>query len=186
MTDSEQHPDSGSGLWRPIVRIIVPVVFAGAMFHLFTDVVRFGTVVSNSMAPSLQIGDYYVLRVDAYRADRRPERGEVVVFRHSDGDNHAKRVVAVEQDTIAILGGRVFLNGSWLEEPYVRQDTMTREVLPMMPIPDNSVFVLGDNRNESEDSRDYGPISNDDVLGRVTKIVWPRNRARSLTPAAHE
>lgn len=186
MAASEQNQNSGNRIWRSVVRVIAPVVFALALYHLFTNVVRFGTVVSNSMAPTLQIGDYYILRVDAYNADRRPERGDVVVFRHLDGASHAKRIIAVEQDNIAILGGRVFLNDSWLDEPYLRQDTLTREIHPPIRVPDNSVFLLGDNRNESEDSRDYGPVSKDDIMGKVTKVVWPPDRAESLGPAQYE
>ena len=184
---ASKHPDQRQlSPLRIVAWIVLPVLLAWSLYYLFTEIGRFGTVVGVSMAPTLQVGDYYVLRMDAYNNDRRPERGDVIVYELPDDANYAKRIVAIENDMIAILGGRVFLNGAWLNEPYIMEDTLTREVSTVTVVPENAVFVLGDNRNHSEDSRDYGPVSIDDVVGRVTKIVWPRSRARSLRPVIYE
>ncbi len=168
------------------VRILIPVLFALLLYHLFTNVVRLGTVVSGSMSPTLEVGDWYVLRVDAYNDGSGPERGDIVVYRLSDGHAYAKRVLAVENDRIAVVGGRVNLNGSWLEEPYVPQDALFDGSATVAVVPEDGVFLLGDNRSGSEDSRDYGPVSVDDVLGKVTRILLPRDRARPVHPVAYD
>lgn len=186
MSGSSNTSSGKSGLWRSVVRVTIPVVFAAALFYIFTEVARFGTVVSESMSPTLMEGDLYILRVDAYRGDRSPQRGEVVVFIAPDDFHYAKRIIAVENDRVGTLGGRVFLNGAWLEEPYVQQDEILMEATPIIVVPQGGLFLLGDNRNQSEDSRDYGPVSTDRVMGEVRKIVWPIGRQQVLRPAEYE
>ena len=164
---------------RLAVRVIAPIVFAGALWFLFTHVVRFGVIESGSMAPTLQHHDYYVIRLDAYEADRLPERGDIVVFERPGDGVFIKRVIGVGGDTLGIARGRVWLNGSWLKEPYLKESPITE--LPIAAeIPEGYVFVLGDNRNVSEDSRDFGPIPLANVVGQVTKIVWPLARAHQF------
>lgn len=184
MPRDRHRPGGGGRLARIAARVIIPVLFSGLLWHLFTHVARFGTVVSESMAPTLEIGDYYVLRVDAYRNGRSPERGDIVVFERPAEGAFVKRVVGIGGDTIAFASGRVWLNGAWLSEPY-----LTEEPVPEMPlatrVPEGHVFVLGDNRNHSEDSRDYGPVPVDSVKGNVTKILWPLSRARGFSPVEY-
>ena len=166
---------------RLAVRVIIPIVFAGALWFLFTHVVRFGAIESGSMAPTLQLHDYYVIRLDAYQAGRKPERGDIVVFERPGDGVFVKRVIGVGGDILGIARGSVWLNGSWLKEPYLKERPITE--LPLAAeIPEGYVFVLGDNRNISEDSRDFGPVPMADVVGQVTKIVWPLTRAHEFTP----
>ncbi len=166
---------------RLAVRVIAPIVFAGALWFLFTHVVRFGVIESGSMNPTLQLRDYYVIRLDAYEAGRKPERGDIVVFERPGDDIFVKRVIGVGGDVLGIARGSVWLNGSWLKEPYLKERPLTE--LPLATeIPEGHVFVLGDNRNTSEDSRDFGPVPVANVVGQVTKIVWPLTRAHEFTP----
>ena len=166
---------------RVAVRVVIPVVFAVGLWFLFTHVVRFGKIVSGSMAPTLQTGDYYVLRLDAYKEGRKPERGDIVVFDRPGEGTFIKRVIGVGGDTLGIARGSVWLNGSWLEEPYLKERPVT-EAPFATAVPEGHVFVLGDNRNKSEDSRDYGPVPVANILGQVTKVVWPLARAREFSP----
>jgi signal peptidase I len=184
MSQDNQSDNSRGRLWRVILRIVIPVLFALGLWHIFTNMARFGTVVSESMNPTLQVGDYYVLRVDAYN-DRVPQRGDVVVFDRPGEGTFIKRIIGIGGDRIGIGRGRVWLNGAWLKEPYLKENPVTE--LPMATVvPDGHLFVLGDNRNKSEDSRDYGPIPAGNVMGKVTKILWPLDRAHGFGPVEYE
>jgi signal peptidase I len=170
---------------RVATRVLIPVAFAGLLWFLLTDVLRFGTVVSDSMSPTLEIGDYYILRLDTYANGQEPRRGDVVVFYGPDSEAYVKRVIGVENDLIGIAGGRVWLNQKWLVEPYLKEQPVT-EIPLAVRIPEDHLFVLGDNRNQSEDSRDYGPIPVEVVLGRVTDTVWPPSRISRFPRVLYE
>ncbi len=182
--DTDTHTGSAR-FGRIALRVVIPVIFAGALWHLFTNVARFGTVVSESMNPTLRVGDYYVLRLDAYEDGRTPQQGDIVVFDRPGEGTFIKRVIGHSGDIIGIAHGRVWINNAWLDEPYLKEQPVTE--LPLATrVPDGHVFVLGDNRNRSEDSRDYGPIPVENVLGKVTKIMWPLGRAREFSPIQYE
>jgi signal peptidase I len=163
---------------RITVRVALPVVFALGLWYVFTNVVRFGYVFSASMEPTCAEGDWYILRLDAYR-DHGPERGDIIVFADAEGELCLKRVIAVGGDEIAIINGTVWLNGRALDEPYLKERTQPERPI-MGKVGDGQLCVLGDNRNFSADSRDTGFVAAEEVMGRVTRIVWPRERAHSL------
>lgn len=182
--DNRPHT-SRSRAVRVAIRVVVPVVFAAALWHLFTHVARFGTVVSESMAPTLVVGDYYVLRVDAYENGRSVQRGDIIVFDRPGHGTFVKRAIGIGGDRIGIGRGSVWLNGSWLKEPYLKEEPVTERPMATA-VPDGHLFVLGDNRNKSEDSRDYGPIPVENVMGRVTRILWPLHRIRDFRPVEYQ
>ncbi len=185
MSADNRAQSFGTRIGRIAIRVIIPVVFAAVLWHIFAHMARFGTVVSESMSPTLMVGDYYVLRVDAYEDGRSPQRGDIVVFDRPDEGTFLKRVIGVAGDEIGIARGQVWLNGSWLKEPYLNEEPMTE--LPLAArVPDGHLFMLGDNRNHSEDSRDYGPIPVGSIMGKVTKILWPPGRARGFSPIDYE
>lgn len=160
------------------MRVVLPIVFALGLWHVFTNVVCFGYVFSASMEPTCAEGDWYIVRLDAYR-DHGPERGDIIVYTDEEGELYLKRVIAVSGDEIAIINGVVWLNGRPLDEPYLKERTQPERPI-MGKVRDGRLCVLGDNRNFSADSRDTGFIAVEAVMGRVTRIVWPRERARSL------
>jgi signal peptidase I len=138
---------------------------------------------SPSMEPTLETGEYFLADASYYRA-RPPMRGEVVVYRHPKQPElrTIKRIIAVEGDRIAIKAGRAIVNGMALEEPYLEQGT--DRLVPDMPetqVPTGHVFVLGDNRAQSVDSRDgvaHGPVPLDNLIGRVTDVAISRHLTR--------
>lgn len=160
------------------MRVALPIVFALVLWHVFTHVVRFGYVFSASMEPTLAEGDWYLLRLDAYR-NHGPEHGDIIVYADAEGELYLKRVIAVGGDEIAIINGVVWLNERPLNEPYLKERAQ-----PERPIGgkvgDALLCVLGDNRNFSADSRDTGFVAESKVMGRATRIVWPRARVHSL------
>ncbi len=163
---------------RVAVRVVLPVVFTLGLWHLFTNVVRFGYVFSASMEPTCAEGDWYILRLDTYD-DHDPQRGDIIVYADAEGEPYLKRVIAVGGDGIAIIDGVVWLNGLPLEEPYLKERAQPERPI-VGEVSDGRLCVLGDNRNFSADSRDTGFVAAAEVMGRVTHIVWPRERARSL------
>lgn len=174
------QPAAGRRTLRITIRVVVPIVFALALYYLFTQVIRFGYVVSGSMEPELQPGEYYVVRLHAFRDRSLPKRGQIIVFEGPDGSPYVKRVVGLPGDRLYIVGGNVWLNGRWLNEPYLKERPGLSPPIALQ-IPEDRVFVLGDNRNFSEDSRDYGPVPAANIMGLVTRVVWPLRRARPLT-----
>jgi signal peptidase I len=139
---------------------------------------------SPSMEPTIETGEFYLADSTYYR-DRAPMRGEVVVYKHPKQPElrSIKRIVAVEGDRIAIKGGRAIVNGIALEEPYLEASPAAGSVPDMteMQVPPGYVFVLGDNRAASVDSRDtiaHGPVPLENLIGRVTDVAISRHLRR--------
>jgi signal peptidase I len=134
--------------------------------------VRLPQVSGFSMEPHIRSGEYVLINTFAYRFGA-PRTGEIVAFRH-ESDARAvfiKRVIGLPGDRIRIDRGHVYLNGAKLAEPYVRHgdDRSFTEI----EVPPACVYVLGDNRAESEDSRTFGPVRNDQLIGRAFAGIWP-------------
>jgi signal peptidase I len=135
---------------------------------------------SPSMTPTLEVGDRVLVNKLSYRT-HDVHRGDVVVFERPPAASHGgegeikdliKRVVAVGGDTLEGRDGQVFVNGERIEEPYLVDGTLT-DNLPHQEIPEGFVFVMGDNRTNSEDSRVFGPIDEGAIVGRAFVKVLP-------------
>ncbi|MGA7354104.1 MAG: signal peptidase I [Candidatus Cybelea sp.] len=134
--------------------------------------VRLPQVAGLSMEPYIRSGEYVLINTFAYRIGV-PHRGEIVAFRH-EGDARTvfiKRVIGLPGDRIRIDRGQVYINGARLEEPYVAH--ADGRSFAQLLVPPASVYVLGDNRAESEDSRFFGPVGDDRLIGRAIAGVWP-------------
>lgn len=139
------------------------------------------------MAPHIASGEYVLINTFAYRLGA-PKRGDIVAFRRDDaavapgsGETRAvfiKRIAALPGDRIRIDRGTVVLNGRRLDEPYVRfADTRS---FPEVTVPAGSVYVLGDNRADSEDSRFFGPVRSEALVGRALAGLWPPSDVGAL------
>ncbi|MFG3102616.1 signal peptidase I [Streptomyces sp. NPDC048182] len=159
---------------------------------LATFVVQPFQIPSGSMEQGLRIGDRVLVNKVAYRFDGRPRRGDVVVFDGTEIFGHGdyvKRVVGVGGDRVECCGedGRVRVNGEPVDEsaflyPGDRPSTVRFDVT----VPDGTLFVLGDHRGDSSDSRDHlgspggGMVPVDRVIGRADWIVWPPGHATRI------
>lgn len=129
-------------------------------------------VQSDSMSPMLHDGDVIVVDKLTYNW-RDPRRGEVVVVRVLDSDALIiKRVVAVAGDSVGLDDGRLVVNGAAVAEPYANHTGMDGAYYGPITVIDGHVFVLGDNRHDSTDSRLLGPIAISSISGRMAARVW--------------
>lgn len=151
----------------------VAVAFLVAVLYLFlVRGLRFYLVPSNSMQPTLEKSDY----IGGFRiSPSEVKRGDVVVFStDSKEDFYVKRVIGMPGETLAIVEGFVYISGNKLDEPYVK-NRGTDNFGPIR-IPDGNVFVMGDNRTDSYDSRFLGPVQIRSLDTKVYFIYNPIDR----------
>jgi signal peptidase I len=136
-----------------------------------TEVMR---IVTSSMTPTLQPGDR-VLVSGADRGGGRWQRGDVVEL-DLGATPVIKRIVGLPGDLIALRDGRLVRNGIRVDEPWSPPQLIDGVYFGPVEVPPHQVFVLGDNRRASRDSRDFGPVPGRDVVARVIGVVWPPSR----------
>lgn len=154
-----------------IISIVVAVVLA---FLIRQFIVELYIVDGPSMRPTLQSQERLVVNKFIYSL-RAPEKGEILVFKYprDQSRDFIKRVIATPGDTIEIKDGRVYVNDQMQNEDYILEKT--RSEYPKATVPDGTVFVMGDNRNNSLDSRSsyVGCIDERDILGKVLLCFLP-------------
>ena len=146
-----------------------------------TFIVELYIVDGPSMKPTLQHEERLVVNKFIYRV-RNPEKGEILIFKYprDTSRDFIKRVIATGGDTIEIKEGRVYVNDQLLKEDYILEKTRTE--YPKVTIPEGTVFVMGDNRNNSDDSRfaDVGFVPLDLIKGKAVVVFWPLDNMQSL------
>ncbi|TPW11848.1 MAG: signal peptidase I [Acidimicrobiaceae bacterium] len=168
------EPHDSLAAQRTLVRRLVLAAAAVVLVLVVrTCVAEPVTIRSDSMAPTLNDGD--VIVIDKLSATwRTPHRGEIVVVRSPDTRGLiVKRVVAVGGDAVGLDDGRLVVNGAFVVEPYADNDRMEGSYYGPITVPDGSVFLLGDNRHDSSDSRLFGPVATGSIVGRVAFHLWP-------------
>jgi len=191
----QQQIEQGS--FGRLLREWGPVLFGAVFIALFTRLVLVQAyhIPSESMVPTLEAGDRVVVNRLSYQFGEI-ERGQVVVFskpQGTEGENDLiKRVIGLPGETIRFVDNKVYINGLRVEEPYLLQEESTRPRLQipgcaqaqqasdLCQIPAGHVFVMGDNRLGSSDSRVFGPVSTESVVGRAFMRVWPLNHFGQL------
>ena len=122
-----------------------------------------------------------VNREDTLFPFHTPSRGEIIIFHYPQDTRRdfVKRVIGVPGDTVEIKSGQVFVNGDALDEPYVKRPSQeTRAARTLSP---GCFYVLGDNRRASNDSRDWGPVPAENIIGRAWVSYWPLDRLGTLS-----
>lgn len=171
----ERGATSSFGCGRRLLRLLGELFQTALIAFLLFVAVNLVTarirVEGISMEPSLHDGQFVVVNRLAYRW-QEPKRGDIIVF-HFPSDprrRFIKRVIGLPGDVITIKGGEVLVSGSPLEEPYLAEDPLYRGEWRIGP---NEVFVLGDNRNNSSDSQNWGPLPTDEIIGKAVLVYWP-------------
>ena len=161
-------------LRRSLRFVLQCAIVTTLVFALFF---RLPQVEGQSMQPSIGPASHVLINTLAYRFGQRVERGDVVAFEQGSGDDRQvflKRVVGLPGDEVALRDGRLMVNGAYARESYV--STRDRSNLATVRVPALSLYVLGDNRAQSEDSRSFGPVPQAAIVGKVILVVWPLDR----------
>ena len=194
--DEAEDAKTARSFWRELPVLVVIAV--GLAVLLKTFVAQAFYIPSSSMEDTLAINDRVVVSKLSYRIGQI-DRGDVVVFDDADvfsveKDESAvgavlrniaesiglstpesefiKRVIALSGETVEVRDGSVLVDGDVLNEPYIRPGWIPTGFGPVV-VPPGHVFVMGDNRPNSRDSRVFGPISIDRVVGRAFVVIWP-------------
>ncbi len=160
-----QHPNMLRDLIETMVLVAIAFLVVNALIGRFR-------IEQVSMQPNLHEGEYVIVDKVSY-AFRQPERGEIVVLKNPNPGQPdlIKRIIGLPGETIAVSGGRVSVNGQPLAEPYIKQPMASD--FPAQQLQAGQYFVMGDNRNNSEDSRVFGARPASDIVGRAWIIYWP-------------
>ena len=171
-------PSFGRRVWRGLLRAgreiaetIVPAVVIALVINLF--LAQATQVLGQSMEPTLHTSQRVVVEKVTYRFFHGPQRGDIVVIDMPDQDEMLiKRVIGLPGETIELRAGKVYIDGVLLEEPWkinsVGGNYTAKEIPPL------HVFVMGDNRGASNDSRSFGPVPIKHILGRAWFSYWPK------------
>lgn len=170
---SESSPSFGRRMLqalRDVLETIVPAVIIALLINLF--LAQATRVYGQSMEPNLHTDQRLVVEKLSYNF-HAPHRGDVVILKINDEaeDLLIKRVIALPGETVEIKDGRVYIDGKILEEAYLAQETRGR--YGPLYVPPLHVFVLGDNRGASNDSRSFGTIHLNQIVGRAWLSYWP-------------
>lgn len=155
---------------RETLETLIPAVLLALVINLF--LAQATRVFGQSMEPNLHTNQRIVVEKLTYRL-HDPQRGDVVVLKlpQEAGELLIKRIIALPGETISIHDGKVWINDVPLDEPYLTQTTFG-EMSPRT-VPDGHVFVLGDNRGFSNDSRSFGTVPLENIVGRAWLSYWP-------------
>jgi len=197
---ADDKPGGPLAVIRETAVLIVLAVLLAVIFKTF--LIQAFYIPSGSMEPTLDISDRVLVEKLSYRFGD-VQRGDVVVFVHNDPSldtpqpnlvarffiglgqavgvtppsdrDFIKRVVGVPGDKLSCSGGKLYRNGTPVDEPYLPDDSTTDCVA--ITVPKGKLYVMGDNRNNSQDSRVFGPIDPSSVVGRAFVRIWPFSRA---------
>ena len=161
-----------------IRELLETVISAGVIaFIIITFIGQVTVVQGASMESTLHNNERLIANKIGYRFES-PKRGEIIIFRPplDTKRNYIKRVIGIPGDKIQIVEGKIYLNDKVLKESYIEFNSY--ENMPNLVVPENSYFVLGDNRPNSSDSRYWGFVPRKNVVGKAWVIFWPLNKIR--------
>jgi signal peptidase I len=171
---SARHKRRGKNeAWEWLQALVIAVVLALIIRYFIFEPFN---VSGPSMMNTLHDGDFVLVNKLVYQY-RMPKRGEVIVFEAPGHKDYIMRVIAVENDYIEAQNNVVRVNGRSINEPYVATRS---DDIKLQKVPKGYVFVLGDYRMNSSDSRELGPIPVDKIVGRADIVFWPLNDFRVL------
>lgn len=170
-----------------VMDILETVTFVGSLFIVvYLFILQPNEVRGQSMDTTFRDGEYILTSKLSYKFGT-VARGDVVVFKSPDNDeiDFIKRIIGVPGDTVKILDGDVYLNGEKLNENYIQQPTSPIEGGFVMEgqevlVPEGHLFVMGDNRPRSSDSRAFGPIPTQSIIGKVFFRYFPTQRLGTI------
>jgi signal peptidase I len=171
LSESQEPEEKRSGFMRFMIDIIETLILSIILFAAINAVSARIRVDGASMEPTLQSGEFVIVNKLAYMFGD-PSIGDVIVFHfpRDPDQEYIKRVIGLPGDRVEIKDGEVFVNGVVLSEGYIAASPVYENI---WDIPSDSLFVLGDNRNNSSDSHNWGTVPMEFVIGKATFVYWP-------------
>ncbi len=165
------QPKEGSGFLRFLKDVLETLVLSVVLFVTINVVSARIRVDGESMEPTLLSGEYVIVNRLSYRF-AAPKRGDIIVFHPppDPSEEYVKRVIGLPGDEVEIKNNGVYINGQRLEESYIKVATTHDNT---WRVPAGQLFVLGDNRTNSSDSRDWGNVPMAYVVGKAILVYWP-------------
>ena len=164
--------------------ILITILSVATILFVIQATIQSVVVVGGSMYPTLEGGERLLVSKVVYYL-RQPERGDVVVFQSTNhrSSDYIKRIIALPGDTVEIVKGIVYLNGSEVDEPYIKYPASY--TVDDQEIPQNSYFVLGDNRDNSNDSHNAWLVPRQNIVGKAWIAIWPPEKWGLIPNFAH-
>ncbi len=162
--------------WTMVRELVETVVLSLIIFLLIRQVIQNYRIENHSMEPNFYEGQFVLVNKLAYRLGS-PARGDVVVFHNprNTNEDYIKRIIGLPGDTVEIRDAVIYINGQRLVEDFTHNPIPVGEYMPPVTIGENQLFVMGDNRPNSSDSRVFGAISQDLAVGKAWLRIWPLN-----------
>jgi signal peptidase I len=175
--ERENKTNQGAFTLRELLQSVLVALFLVVIIKTF--IAQLFWIPSRSMEPILLINDRIIVTKFSYWYEE-PQRGDIIVFRFpKDTSKHlVKRVIGMGGEIISIRNNQVYINGKLLDEPYINNEKY-QDFGPVV-VPDDHYFVLGDNRDSSEDSRSWGYVPARLVVGKAQYRYWPLSRVGKI------
>jgi signal peptidase I len=150
------------------------------------NIARAYKIPSVTMKPALLVGDRLIADMRIYRSEK-PKRGDIVIFEYpkDPSKDFIKRVIGMENEKVEVINNKIYINDKLLDDPwgYFEDESLVKgppvlEKFGPVVVPKNSLFVLGDNRNNSQDSRFFGFVNIKNVKGKALYLYWAKDKSR--------
>ncbi len=171
ITEPSTPIEKKSGFWRFLLDVVETVVLSVLLFAGINAISARIRVDGFSMEPTLQNGEFVIVNKLAYRLGS-PAIGDVIVFHYprDPSQEYIKRIMGLPGDQVKVASGQVYVNGKQLAEPYI---TSPARYNGEWVVPTGGLFVLGDNRNNSSDSHNWGAVPLENIIGKALFVYWP-------------
>lgn len=166
------------GLFRDVTESVVVAVLLAALIRVF--LFQFFVIPSGSMEPTLTEGDMIMVNKITYRFTP-PKRGDIIVFKYpvDPSRDFVKRLIGLPGEVVQIKDSTLYINGRVVDQPYLPKGLRYADFGPVT-VDKDSYFMMGDNRNDSQDSRYWGDMPKKNIIGKAVLIYWPLSRIRLL------
>jgi signal peptidase I len=166
-----QPKERRSGFLQFLKDVLETLILAIVLFVSINLISARIRVDGASMEPTLVSGEYVIVNRISYRLGS-PKRGDIIVFHfpRDPKEEYIKRVIGLPGDEVEVKNNAVYVNGQHLDESYLK---VTTNYIGTWKVPESQLFVLGDNRNNSSDSHDWGTVPMDYVVGKAILVYWP-------------
>jgi signal peptidase I len=172
LPETQEASKNRSEFVRAVMDVLETLILAGILFLLINAVTARIRVDGSSMEPTLHHGQFVMVNKLAYRIGE-PSRGDVIVFHYpvDPQQEYIKRVIGLPGDRVEVIDKKVFVNDLLIQEPYIA--AAPNYGPGSWVVPENALFVLGDNRNNSSDSHTWGTVPLEYVVGKAVVVYWP-------------